>query len=51
MTKLTLATLALIAAPALAMADCPMKHQTTASACGDGQVYDTATKACTTVTG
>ncbi|AXQ94154.1 hypothetical protein ORIO_10745 [Cereibacter azotoformans] len=51
MTKLTLATLALIAAPALALADCPMKHQTTVSICGDGQVYDPVAKACTTVTG
>lgn len=48
MTKFTLATLALIAAPALAFAECPMKHQTTASACGEGQIYDPVLKGCIT---
>ncbi|MCE6952001.1 hypothetical protein LAZ40_19990 [Cereibacter sphaeroides] len=46
MTKLTLAALALIAAPALAFADCNAKHQTTASACGEGQIYDPVVKGC-----
>ena len=48
MTKLTLAILGLIVAPTLALANCPSGHQTSASACATGQVFDPVLKACVT---
>lgn len=45
--KTTLAALVLVLAPGLAAAQCASeKAKITASACGEGQVYDAATGAC-----
>jgi hypothetical protein len=46
--KTTLAALALVIAPGLAAAQCSYgeKASVTASACGEGQVYDAATASC-----
>lgn len=45
--KLTLAALALALTPGLAAAACGHdREKITASACGEGQVFDAATQAC-----
>lgn len=46
--KLSLAVLALALTPGLAAAMCSDRHSTkiTASACGEGQMFDAATQAC-----
>lgn len=46
--RMTLATLALSLAPGLAMAQCDHMRDTkiTASACGEGMVWDTASQTC-----
>ncbi|MBC57839.1 MAG: hypothetical protein CL814_13010 [Confluentimicrobium sp.] len=43
-TLFVTATLAL--APALASAECQWKHETTASQCAEGQVFDAKTGTC-----
>jgi len=44
----TLAFVALISAPSLAMAMCPYEHEQQANSCGEGQVYDTTLGMCVT---
>lgn len=46
--KLTLATLALVLLPSFAMAMCGTKSS--ASACADGQTWDSATRTCVDTT-
>lgn len=48
MTKLTLAALALVAAPSLAFAECAAGKQHSALICADSQTYDPALRACVT---
>lgn len=43
---LMLSTLALVLAPALALADCRSGHDTTAASCAAGAVWDATTRTC-----
>lgn len=49
-TKTTLAVIALMLAPSFAMAMGCSSKETTASACGEGQVYDAGAQKCVTTT-
>jgi hypothetical protein len=44
--RTALVALVLGLTPALAWASCSTMHQTTASACGEGQVWDAASQTC-----
>lgn len=44
--KTALVALVLAVTPALASAGCMMGHQISASACGEGQVWDESSQAC-----
>lgn len=46
--KTAFIALVLASAPALAWASCASMHQTSASACGEGQVFDPASQTCIT---
>lgn len=44
--KTALVAVVLAFSPALASASCMMDRQTTASACGEGQVWDASSQTC-----
>jgi len=44
--KTTLVAVVLALSPAMAFAGCFSAHQTTASACGEGLVWDAASESC-----